>query len=126
MADILENNLKIELVNVENMKTKSRRKRGEIVGGKYSEEELRRFAESVIGKRMKFCSDYKKDEPFDKCVCEAIKRYIRLFTDQPMEGSKELSKLRLNTLHKIFADMKRDGKIICPEEGERKVKGESI
>ena len=82
----------------------------------YSIGELRRFAQMTIDDRMKFCRDYKKDEPFDKCVCESVERYIRLFKDSPMKGDKHLTKLRLDTIRKLFDEMKREGKIKCSDD----------
>lgn len=95
--------------------SKGSRTRQEDIRPEYSIAELRRFAQTVIDDRMKFCRDYKKDEPFDKCVCQAVERYIRLFEDSPMRGDKHLTKLRLETIRKLFDEMKRDGKIKCPE-----------
>lgn len=85
----------------------------------YSIGELRRFAQMVIDDRMKFCRDYKKNEPFDKCVCESVERYVRLFTDSPMKGNKHLTKLRLEAIRKLFDEMKRDGKIKCPDNNDQ-------
>ena len=81
----------------------------------YSIGELRRFAQMTIDDRMKFCREYKKDEPFEKCMCESVERYIRLFKDSPMKGDKHLTKLRLETIQKLFDEMKREGKIKCPD-----------
>lgn len=82
--------------------------------------ELKRFAQMTIDDRMKFCRDYKKDEPFDKCVCQAIERYIRLFKDSPMKGDKHLTKLRLEAIWKLFDEMKKEGKIKCYDDNAEK------
>lgn len=109
----------VKLLGAEVMKSRresaSRKtKQGEI-RPEYSIGELKRFAQMTIEERMKFCRDYKKDEPFDKCVCEAIERYIRLFKDYHTKGDKKLTKLRLEAIRKLFDEMKNEGKIKCPE-----------
>lgn len=86
----------------------------------YTEEELKRFALLTISERIKFCNEKKEkkeklgeNEDIDKCVCEAVSRWIRLFKDNPMQGSKELGKLRIAAVEKMFEEMKKDGKIKC-------------
>jgi len=79
----------------------------------YTEDELRKFALSVIEERAKFCRDVKKEIDVDKCVCEAIKRWVRLFRNYPMEGSVELGNLRVAAVEKVFEEMKKEGKIKC-------------
>lgn len=81
----------------------------------YTEEDLRKYANSVIEERIKFCRDIKKEQNVDKCVCEAINRWIKLFRDYPMEGSKELGNLRVAMVEKVFEEMKKEGKIKCSE-----------
>lgn len=85
------------------------------IRSEFSINELKRFAQMTIDDRMKFCKEYKKGEPFDKCVCESIERWIRLFRDFPMRGSKELGKARVAAVERLFEEMKREGKIKCLE-----------
>lgn len=109
----------VKLLGAEVMKSRrestNRKTKQEEIRPEYSMGELKRFAQMTIDERMKFCRDYKKDEPFDKCVCQAIERYIRLFKDSPMKGDKHLTKLRLEAIQKLFDEMKKEGKIKCPE-----------
>jgi hypothetical protein len=79
----------------------------------FSINELRRYAQMTIEERIKFCREYKKDEPFDKCVCESIERWIHLFQNHPMQGSKELGKARVSAVERMFEEMKKEGKIKC-------------
>lgn len=114
----------VKLLGAEVMKSRkdaaSRKTKQEEIRPEYSMGELKRFAQMTIDERMKFCRDYKKDEPFDKCVCESIDRYIRLFKDSPMKGDKHLTKLRLEAIRKLFDEMKKEGKIKCPDNNTEK------
>lgn len=116
---LIEYNDDVKLLGTEVMKHRreSAKKgtRQEDIRSEYSMGELRRFAQITIDERMKFCKDYKKDEPFDKCVCESVERYIRLFKDSPMKGDKHLTKLRLEAIRKLFDEMKIEGKIKCSD-----------
>ena len=118
LIDPKEYNDDVKLLGAEVMKhRRDSAKKGakqEEIRPEYSMGELRRFAQMSIDERIKFCRDYKKDEPFDKCVCESVERYIRLFKDSPIKGDIHLTKLRLDAIRKLFEEMKRDGKIKCP------------
>lgn len=119
LIDPREYNGDVKLLGAEVMRSRreaaSRKTKQEEIRPEYSINELKRFAQMTIDDRMKFCRDYKKDEPFDKCVCQAIERYIRLFKDSPMKGDKHLTKLRLEAIHKLFDEIKKEGKIKCSE-----------
>jgi hypothetical protein len=110
----------VKLLGAEVMKSRReagiKTRQGEI-RPEYSIGELKRFAQMTIDERMKFCKG-KKNEPFDKCVCESIERYIRLFKDSPMKGDKHLTRLRLDAIRKLFDEMKREGKIKCPDNNK--------
>ena len=110
----------LNLVDTRDMsskKTEKTTKKAYIIKNRlYTEEELRRYAIGVIEDRIKFCRDVKKEQNADKCACEAIKRWIRLFRDYPMEGSKELGNLRVAMVERVFEEMKKEGKIKCSEE----------
>lgn len=82
-------------------------------GRVHTEDELRRYAAMVIEERLKFCRDVKKVENVDKCTCEAISRWIKLFTNYPMEGSVALGNLRVAAVKELFEQMKKEGKIKC-------------
>ena len=124
LIDPKEYNDNVKLLGAEIMKSrreaKSRKTKQEEILPEYSINEIKRFAQMTIDERMKFCREYKKDEPFDKCVCESIERYIRLFKDSPMKGDKHLTKLRLEAIQKLFDEMKKEGKIKCPENNAEK------
>lgn len=106
--------MEFNLVDTRDMSGKKVMKKAYIAKGKlYTEDELRRYALTVIDERIKFCRDLKKEANVDKCVCEAIKRWIRLFRDYAMDGSKELGNLRVAMVGKVFEEMKREGKIKC-------------
>jgi hypothetical protein len=111
----------VKLLGAEVMKSRReagiKKRQGEI-RPEYSIGELKRFAQMAIDERIEFCKK-KKDEPLDKCVCESIGRYIKLFTDSPMKGDKHLTKLRLDAIQKLFDEMKREGKIKCPDKDEK-------
>lgn len=101
----------------------TKRGSGEYKDPDYTEVELKRFALMTINERIKFCKEKKEkkekigeNEDIDKCVCEAIVRWIRLFKDSPMKGSKELGKLRVTAVEKMFEEMKIDGIIKCLEK----------
>lgn len=85
----------------------------EVLQPEYSIGELRRFAQMVIDERIKFCECHKKDEPLEKCVCDAVERYIRLFKESTIKGDKRLRELRVEAIQKLFEEMKREGKIKC-------------
>ncbi len=82
----------------------------EEIRSEFSIGELKRFAQMTIEERMKFCREFKKGESFETCVCESIERWIRLFSDYPMQGSKELGKARVTAVQKLFEEMKKEGK----------------
>lgn len=107
----------LNLVDTRDMsskKTEKTVKKAYLIKNKlYTEEELRRYAVRVIEDRIKFCRDVKKEQNVDQCACEAIKRWIKLFSSYPMEGSKELGNLRVAMVEKVFEEMKKDGKIRC-------------
>lgn len=114
----------VKLLGAEVMKSRReagvKTRQGEI-RPEYSIGELKRFAQMTIDERMAFCKN-KKNEPFDKCVCQSIERYIRLFKDSPMKGDKHLTRLRLEAIQKLFDEMKREGKIKCPEDNKEEKK----
>lgn len=105
--------MNLELLDMKDMRMSSSRKNTEVNIRGCTEEELRRFAQMVIDERMKFCQEYKEDQPFDQCICEAINRWIRLFKDRPMNGSTALGNLRVAYVEKLFNEMKNSGKIYC-------------
>jgi hypothetical protein len=110
----------VKLLGAEVMKSRMKAgiktKQGEI-RQEYSIGELKRFAQMTIDERMEFCKN-KKGEPFGKCVCESVERYIRLFKDSPMKGDKHLTRLRLDAIRKLFDEMKIEGKIKCPDNNK--------
>lgn len=112
-----EEKKELRLVNKGDMISKRRTKQAMLPITAISEKkekkdrELRRFAEIVINERIKFCREYKKDENLEKCVCDAITRWVRLFKDRPMEGSRELGRLRVIMVEKVFEEMRTNGKI---------------
>ncbi len=129
LVDQKEYNNGVRLLGTEVMRGRKesvsrKTKQGEI-RSEYSINELKRFARMTIDDRMKFCREYKKDEPFDKCVCEAIERYVRLFKDSPMKGDKHLTKLRLEAIQKLFDEMKKEGTIKCPGNVGKNEKNEN-
>ena len=118
LIDPKEYNDDVKLLGAEVMKHRresAKKGKQEEISTEYSMGELRRFAQMTIDERMKFCRDYKKEESFDKCVCESVERYIRIFTDSPIKGDIHLTKLRLDAIRKLFDEMKRDGKIKCED-----------
>ncbi len=110
-------NVQISLIDKGDVSTKGSKKglkKGYIIKDKlYTEDELIRFATDTINDRIKFCRE-KKDPNIDRCACEAIKRWIKLFKGSPMEGSKELGALRVSMVEKVFEEMKKEGKIKFP------------
>jgi hypothetical protein len=123
LIDPKEYNDDVKLLGAEIMKSRKeagRKTKQDEIRSEYSIGEIKRFAQMTIDDRMKFCRDYKKDEPFDKCVCEAIERYIRLFKDSSMKGDKHLTKLRLEAIRKLFDEMKKEGKIKCTDNNVEK------
>jgi hypothetical protein len=109
--------MELDLIDRRDMTTKKSMKKAYLTKGKlYTEDELRRFARMVIDERTKFCRDVKKENDVDKCVCEAIERWIRLFKDYPMEGSKDLGNLRVSMVKQMFEEMKKEGNTKCPEK----------
>lgn len=106
--------MEFNLVDTRDMSGKKVMKKAYITKGKlYTEDELRRYAQMIIDERIKFCRDVKKEDNVDKCACEAVARWIRLFKDYPMEGSKDLGNLRVAMVGKVFEEMKKEGKIKC-------------
>ncbi len=76
-------------------------------------EELKRFALMTINNRIEFCQKYKTgEEEIGKCVCESVRRYIRLSKESASRG---ISKKQLNAIKKMFEEMKKDGRIKCQE-----------
>jgi len=118
----------VKLLGAEVMKSRReagiKTKQGEI-RSEYSIGELKRFAQMTIDERMAFCKN-KKSEPFDKCVCESIERYIKLFTESPMKGDKHLTRLRLEAIQKLFDEMKREGKVKCPDSNKDEKKDNQL
>ena len=103
----------LNLVDTREMSSKKTAKKAYVIKNRlYTEDELRKFAVAVIDERTKFCRD-KKEANIDKCVCEAIKRWIKLFKDRSMEGSKDLGNLRVSMVEMVFEEMKKEGKIRC-------------
>lgn len=116
---LIEPDSDVALLGAEVMKARKdainkKTKQGEI-RPEFSINELRRYAKMAIDERIKFCREYKKDEPLDKCVCESIQRWIRLLRNYPMQGSRDLGNARVMAVEKLFEEMKKEGKIICPE-----------
>lgn len=106
--------MEFDLIDTRDMATKKSMKKAYIIKGKlYTEDELRRFAQMIIDERIRFCRDIKKESDIGKCVCDAIERWVRLFTEQPMAGPKDLGNLRIAMVKKVFEEMKREGKIKC-------------
>lgn len=113
--------MEINMVDTRDMKGKVGRstdnkslKKAYIDRGKvYTEEELRRYAGMIIEERIKFCRDVKKVDNVDKCTCESIERWIRLFTNYPIDGSVALGNLKVAMVKKVFEEMKMEGKIKC-------------
>ena len=104
--------MSFELVDKRDILSKKFMKKAYIVKNRlYMEDELRKYALGVIEDRIKFCRDIKKDANVDKCTCEAIERWIRLFRNYPMEGSKDLGNIRVAMVEKVFEEMKKEGKI---------------
>lgn len=117
---VKEYNSDVKLLGAEVMRhrresTKTRQGNIEGLRPEYSMGELRRFAQVTIDERIKFCRDYKKDEPLGRCVCEAVDRYIRLSKESSIKGDKHLRELRLEAIQKLFEEMKKEGKIKCPD-----------
>lgn len=92
----------LRLVSEEDVKIRAKKVR----------EDLRKFAETVINERIRICKENHKDEPLDKCACEAIRRYINLYKKSP---TRAMTKDKLSAIEKLFEEMKREGKIKCPE-----------
>ncbi len=77
------------------------------------EEDLKNFALLTINNRIEFCRKYKTgEEEIGKCVCESVRRYIRL-SKESRSGS--ISKKQINAIKKMFEEMKKEGKIKCQE-----------
>ena len=75
--------------------------------------ELERIALTTINNRIEFCQKYKNtEEEIGKCVCESLRRYIRLSKES---RTNKISKVQINIIKKMFEDMKKDGKIKCTE-----------
>ena len=106
--------MEISLVDSRDVSTKGSKKgfkKAYIDRGRlYTEEELRKYAQGVIDERIRFCRDVKKAENVNKCACEAIGRWIRLFTNYQMEGSVALGNLRVAAVKELFEEMKKEGK----------------
>ncbi len=75
--------------------------------------ELERIALITINNRIEFCQKYKKtEEEIGKCVCESLRRYIRLSKES---REKNISKVQINAIKKMFEEMKKNGKIKTAE-----------
>lgn len=75
--------------------------------------ELERIALTTINNRIEFCQKYKKtEEEIGKCVCESLRRYIRLSKES---RTNKISKVQINIIKKIFEEMKKNGQIKCDE-----------
>ncbi len=106
--------LKLELIPKEKVVTKkfvqSRLRTTDSSG---MEEETKRFALLTINSRIEFCQKYKTgEEEIGKCVCESLRRYIRLSRES---RSKSISKKQINAIKRMFEEMKNEGKIKCQE-----------
>lgn len=76
-------------------------------------EEIERFALDTINKRIDFCKKYKtNDDDIGKCVCESLRRYVRISEDV---RTKKITKIHVGKIKKLFEDMKKEGKIKCNE-----------
>jgi len=76
-------------------------------------EELKRFALVTINNRIEFCQKYNTDEEkIGKCVCESVRRFIRLSRESP---SRAISSKQIHAIKKMFEEMKKEGKIKCQE-----------
>ena len=114
-VDDAQTNLELKLIPKEEVVFKqfSGRSKSHVAKSPAEEEELRRFATMVINDRIAFCQKYKTDEEeIGKCACESIRRYIRLSKES---ASRAISKDKLCAIKKMFEEMKKDGKIKCPE-----------
>lgn len=110
-----QTNLELKLIPKEAVvfKQPSGRSKSHIARSPEEEAELRRFAQIVINDRIAFCQKYKTDEEeIGKCACESIRRYIRLSKES---ASRAISKEKLCAIKKMFEEMKKEGKIKCPE-----------
>lgn len=127
----MNKNTNLNLINIDNMalrssrkiitdKINSKSKKKVIKGKEYEEESLREYAHGVINERIKFCAEFKKDENLDKCVCEAMIRWLRLF-DKGDKG-KELGRLRVKMVEKVFVEMIKQGKLKCGDIKNEKTK----
>lgn len=113
--DDAQTNLELKLIPKEAVvfKQPSGRSKSHIVRSTEEEAELRRFALMVINDRIAFCQKYKtEEEEIGKCACESIRRYIRL---SRQSASRAISKEKLCAIKKMFEEMKKEGKIKCPE-----------
>ncbi len=71
--------------------------------------ELDRIALMTINSRIEFCQKYKsQEEEIGKCVCESLRRYIRLSKDA---RTKAISRAQINAIKNMFEEMKKDGRI---------------
>ncbi len=76
-------------------------------------EELERFALMAINNRIEFCKKYKTgEEEIGKCVCESVRRYLRLSRES---ASRAISKKQVNAIKKLFEEMRKEGKIKCQD-----------
>lgn len=99
-----DKSIQLKLVSEEDVKTRAKKV--------IRQQELKKFAEDIINERIRSCSEYHRDEPIDKCVCEAVKRYINIYRKSP---SKTMTKEKIDAIEKLFYEMIREGKIKCPE-----------
>jgi len=114
-TDHVQTDLELKLIPKEEViiKQLSGRSKSHAVRSPAEEAELRRFALMVINDRIAFCQKYKTgDEEIGKCACESIRRYIRLSKES---ASRAISKDKLCAIKKLFEEMKKEGKIKCPE-----------
>jgi hypothetical protein len=71
--------------------------------------ELDRIALMTINSRIEFCQKYKtSEEEIGKCVCESLRRYIRLSKEA---RTKTISRAQINAIKNMFEEMKKDGRI---------------
>lgn len=106
--------MNFSLVDERDVASRKTKKKAYVIKDRlYTDDELRKFAIDTINERIKFCRDVKKEQNIDKCACEAITRWIKLFRGSSMEGSKDLGGLRVSMVEKVFGEMKKEGKIKC-------------
>lgn len=114
-ADNSHTDLELKLIPKEEVVIKqlSGKSKSHVARSPAEEAELRRFALMIINDRIAFCQKYKTgEEEIGKCACESIRRYIRLSKES---ASRAIPKDKLCAIKKMFEEMKKEGKIKCPE-----------